>query len=529
MGSTQSSGSALRSSSLSRRGFLGAATAIGAMSMAMPILGSGMRSARADTPKKGGVLRLGLAGGSTTDSWDPRTYTEIVMISLGGQVFNSFIEFDGNRRPQPDLLESWEVKPGATEWVLTMRRGVTFHNGKTLDLDDLIYSLNLHRGKSASALVGQMKHVQDITKVGDTQIKVTLTRPDAEFIYLLGDYHMKVVPNDFSDWSKPIGTGAFKAEKYNPGISARVTRSGDYWRSDRGFVDAVETTVINDTAVRMNALVGGQVDIINRVGKTTVDLFKGVGGLKLEDVPAGWHAIMAARVDRAPFSDPNLRLALKYAIDREAILKTLFNNYGSVGNDHPIPKNDPNFNSELPQTSYDPDKAKFYLKKANMGGAQIQLTASDAAYEGAVNAAVLYQASAAKSGLPMAINREPVDGFWDNAWLKRPFCGSYWAGRSTALQMLSVAYKSDADWNETGWKNPTFDKLLLDAAAELDDSKRKSYLWEAQRMLHEDGGAVIPVFSNNLEAHTDAVQGYRVGGVDELFNGRVAEFVWLNS
>jgi peptide/nickel transport system substrate-binding protein len=254
MGSIQSSGSALRPGSLSRRGFLGAATALGAMSAALPILGSGMRSARADTPKKGGVLRLGLAGGSTTDSWDPRTYTEIVMVSLGGQVFNSFIEFDGNRRPQPDLLESWDVKPGATEWVLTLRRGVTFHNGKTLDLDDIIYSLNLHRGKSASALVGQMKHVQDIAKVGDTQIKVTLTRPDAEFIYLLGDYHMKVVPNGFTDWAKPIGTGAFKAEKYNPGIDARVIRNGDYWRSDRGLVDAVETTVINDTAVRMNAL-----------------------------------------------------------------------------------------------------------------------------------------------------------------------------------------------------------------------------------------------------------------------------------
>lgn len=512
---------------VSRRDFLAAATAMGAATAAVSLLGTG--PARADTPKKGGTLRLGLAGGSTTDSWDPRGYTEIVMITLGSQVFNSFIEYDADRRAQPDLLESWEVKPGATEWILNVRKGVTFHDGKTLDVDDIIYSLNLHRGDSSSAMVGQMKHVQDVVKSGDSQVKVTLSRPDAEFIYLLGDYHMKVVPNGFKDWSKPIGTGAFKADSFSPGINARVVKNANYWRSDRGFVDAVETTVINDTAVRMNALVGGQVDIINRAGKTSVDLLTQTPGFKLEDAPTGWHAIMAARVDQAPFSDPNLRLALKYAIDREAFLKILFNDYGTVGNDHPIPKNDPYFNSELPQIKFDADKAKFYLKKANIGGATIQLTASDAAYEGAVNAAALYQASAAKAGISMSIKREPVDGFWDNAWLKRPFCGSYWAGRATALQMLSVAYKSDADWNETGWKNPAFDKLLADAAGELDEAKRKTYLWDAQKMLHEDGGAVIPVFSNVLEAHTDKVKGYRVGGVDELFNGRVTEFAWLDS
>ncbi|HEX9448221.1 MAG TPA: ABC transporter substrate-binding protein, partial [Dongiaceae bacterium] len=460
---------------------------------------------------------------------DPRGYTEIVMITLGSQIFNSFVEFDADRRVQPDLLESWEVKPGATEWILNVRKGVTFHNGKALDADDIIYSLNLHRGTSVSAVVGQMKHVQDITKINDHQVKVSLSRADAELIYLLGDYHMKVVPNGFADWAKPIGTGAFTFDSYNPGISARVVRNANYWRSDRGFVDAVETSVINDSSVRMNAIISGQVDIINRVNKNTVDLLKQASGVKVEDAPTGWHAIMAMRTDTAPFNDSNLRLALKYGIDRQQMLQTLFNGFGAIGNDHPIPKGDPFYNSELPQTTYDADKAKFYLQKANIAHLKIPLTASDAAYENAVNAAALYQASAAKAGISISLQREPVDGFWDNAWLKRPFCGSYWAGRATALQMLTVAYKSDADWNETAWKKPAFDKLLADAAAELDDAKRKSIIWEAQRMLHEDGGAVIPIFSDVLEAHSDKVQGYRVGGVDELFNGRNAEFVWLES
>jgi peptide/nickel transport system substrate-binding protein len=338
-----------------------------------------------------------------------------------------------------------------------------------------------------------------------------------------------VVPNGFADWSNPVGTGPFAFGSFTPGVSARVTRNPNYWAADRAFVDAVELTVINDTPARTNALIAGQVDIINRADKRTVDLLKQAGNVKLESAPTGWHAILAAQIDTAPFNDPNVRLALKYALDREQFLQTLLNGYGVVGNDHPIRPGDPFHNSELPQTAYDIDKAKFYLKKANIGSLTLPLSVSEAAYEGATNSAELYQATAAKAGLNISIHREPVDGFWSNVWLKRPFTGSYWQGRSTALQMLTVGYKSDAAWNETHWKNETFDKLLNDAAAEIDTAKRKSYVWEAQRLLHEDGGAIIPIFQDELEAHGDHVKGYKVGGIDSLFNGRIAEYVWLES
>lgn len=511
----------------SRRDFLAGAAAFGlAGAINLP---NGKPAQAAETPKRGGTLRLGIGGGSTTDSLDPRTYTDIVGITIGAQLFSSFVEFDPQHQVQPGLIESWDVKPGAKEWVLTLRKGATFHNGKTIDVDDLIYSLNLHRGQSKSAVVGQTKHIDEIKKIGDRQIGISLARGDSELINLLGDYHFKVVPNGFSDWSKPVGSGPFVFESFVPGVSAKANRFADYWATDRGFVDAVELTVINDTPARSNALIAGQVDIINRADRRAVNLLKEAGNIRLETAPTGWHAILAARIDTPPFSDPNLRLALKYAIDREQFLKTLLNGYGVVGNDHPIRQGDPFHNSELAQTSYDPDKARFYLKKANIGNVTIPLSASEAAYEGAVNAAELYQATAAKAGLTIAIQREPVDGFWSNVWLKRPFTGSYWQGRSTALQMLSAAYKSDAAWNETAWRKESFDKLLTDAAAEIDTGKRKSYIWEAQRLLHEEGGAIIPIFADELEAHGDRVKGYRVGGIDSLFNGRIAEYVWLDS
>ena len=142
---------------------------------------------------------------------------------------------------------------------------------------------------------------------------------------------------------------------------------------------------------------------------------------------------------------------MKWGVDREQIVKALFAGYGTVGNDHPIPKTDPYYNSSLPQVHYDPDKAKFYAKKAGMAAITIQ--ASDAAFNGAVDMATLMQASANKAGLKVDVKKEPADGFWDNVWLKGPCVTSYWAGRSAATQMLSVAYGPDAPWNESHCKD----------------------------------------------------------------------------
>ena len=104
-----------------------------------------------DAPKKGGTLRMGMEGGSASDSLDFRTYTDSIHISYGYQIFNGLTEIAQDGSATGELLESWSTKPGATEWVFDVRKGVTFHSGKTLDADDIIYSLNLHRGDTKSA------------------------------------------------------------------------------------------------------------------------------------------------------------------------------------------------------------------------------------------------------------------------------------------------------------------------------------------------------------------------------------------
>ncbi|HEY4163411.1 MAG TPA: ABC transporter substrate-binding protein [Dongiaceae bacterium] len=517
-------------SAVNRRSFLGQTLSAGALTLT----GCGKNGDEAGsetvvdaTPKRGGSLKIGIAGGSPNDSLDPRTYTDTMIFNVAFAIMNQVVEIDENNDPQPSLFKSWEASEGATKWVFKVRSGVTFHNGKTLEPEDIVYSINLHRGPDTkSGAADGLKSLVGLKVTDKDEITMTLAEGDADFLYPLSDYHVLVVPKDFKDWSKPVGTGAFTFESFNPGVSATAKRYPDYWNSHRGFVDDVTFTCINDTAARMNAIMSGKVDIIHRVDTATVDLLKRVRNVQLVMARGGYHAIYAARCDTAPFSDPNLRKALKYAIDREQLLRFLFNGYGAIGNDNPIPVSDPYFNKDLEATVYDPDKAKFYFGKANVD-VPLVLSASDAAFNGAVDAALLFQSNAKAAGVKFDVKKEPADSFWKDVWLKVPFCESYWAGRPAATQMFTTAYRSDAVWNDTGFKDPKFDQLLADAKKEIDKDKRRPMIYELQRIVHTDGGAIIPAFKDWVDAIGKRVKGYKPHHMFDLCNGRAAEKVWI--
>ena len=518
--------SAHKRGQLSRRDFLGRAAALGVTGAAFSSLVNIADAVAMDNPTKGGLLRLGLAGGSTTDSFDPGSWNDSVMIAAGYGVYNALIENGADNRPVPELAESYEAKPGAKNWIFNLRKSVTFHNGKTLTADDVIYSLNLHRGNSKSGAAGFMKNVADIKKLTDTQIEIVLTEADADLPYVLTDYHIMIVPADFKDWAKPIGTGAFTIDAFDPGVRVALNKYKNFWKPGRGHLDRVEINVINDGAARLSALSTGQIDAMNRADPKTISLIERNSKLELVRAPGGWHAVCAMQSDSKPYDNLDLRLALKYGIDREQINKTIFNGYATIGNDHPIPTTDPFYNNKLEQIKYDADKAKFHLKKSGFDG-KVVLQASDAAFSGAVDMASLYQASASKAGLALEVKKEPADGFWNNVWLKGAFVLSYWGGRPSATQMLAVAFKGDAPWNESHWKRADFDDLLAKARAETDEAKRKPMIFTMQEMLSTQGGAVIPVFKDWLDVHAKKVGGHTPHSGYDMDNGRIAEKAWI--
>jgi peptide/nickel transport system substrate-binding protein len=519
---------AVNNGRVSRREFMRRAAALGvATSLASGVLA---KAGFAQTPVKGGHLRIGAAGGSTTDSMDVRTYLDTVIINISTSIFDGLVEVDDKNQIQPELLETLEPSDDATEWVCNVRKGITFSNGKTLDADDILYSINLHRGEGTkSGAAGPMKPIKDVVKMSQEQIKIVLEAPDADLPYVLSDYHVLVVPNGFEDWANPVGTGGYKAEAFDPGVRCILKNRGEYWKEGRCNVESAEITVINDDAARMQALLAGEFDVTHRVVVPLVDQLLAAGNIELVQAAAGYHFNMPMHVDTKPYDNPDTRLAMKYAIDRVKLVEMMFGKYARLGNDHPIPESDPFHNNELPQRQYDPEKAAFHAKKAGLSAADIVLSASDAAFNGAIDMSVLFQATAGAAGIPVKVRREPNDGFWENVWLKAPFMTSYWGGRPAATQMLAVAYGAAAPWNDTHWRVDAFEKLLADAKATTDQAKRKDYIWEMQRMLYADGGAIIPLFKDWLDAHDVKVKGHTPHGMFDMCNSRIVQKAWIEA
>ena len=133
------------------------------------------------------------------------------------------------------------------------------------------------------------------------------------------------------------------------------------------------------------------------------------------------------------------------------------------------------------------------------------MSAADAAFSGAVDAAVLFQNSAKKAGIDLKVQREPNDGYWADVWMKKAFSAVYWSGRPTEDAMLSMAYKSGVSWNDTFWSNARFDQLLDQARAELDTDKRRAMYYEMQEILNMDGGVIVPMFASFVFATSDKI------------------------
>jgi peptide/nickel transport system substrate-binding protein len=515
-----------RKGSLSRRDFMQLAMAAG---IAIPAASTMFSKAQAAEPKKGGTLRLGMEGGSASDSLDPRTYADSIMIGASLAIMNCLVEFDADGNPTGELFESWDVQPGAQDWTFNVRQGIKFSNGKTLDADDIIYSIGLHRGETKSPAKGILEPIVEMKALSPTQVGITLNAGNADFPAILGDYHLVVVPKDHTDWDKPIGTGAYTLESFEPGVRIVFKNRGDYWKPGRGNFDQVEIRYIQDPAARTAALQSGEVDVANRLDARTVDLLMKDPNLAIVRTKGtGNRFCFVSRVTMDPFTNKDLRLALKYGIDREKIIKQVYNGYAIPGNDHTLDPLNPYYNSTMPQRAYDPDKAAFHFKKAGLAaGTKIELQTSEGAWGSAVDCAQIYQESIKKAGIDLTVTKVSADGYWDNVWLKVPFCAVYWGRRLTADQTFTQEFGSASDWNDSNWKVPEFDALVAEARIELDDAKRKEIYGKCQEMIAEDGGMICFAITDYLDGYSPKVQGVKPHARYDLDDQRVAEKAWF--
>jgi peptide/nickel transport system substrate-binding protein len=459
--------------------------------------------------KTGGVLRVGATGGGAKDSIDAHRPTVDTDIMRCWNLYESLaVRTPDFSELQMLLAESIEPEKTPDTWTIRLKQGITFHNGKPVTADDVIFSIRrIKDPKDPKVGAASIGYLQDNTlkKMDDRTVRVKLEFPNSGFPDDIGQYFNAIVPTDY-DPENPVGTGAFQYKSFTAGEQSEFTRFADYWEEGKPYVDSITIIDFPEDTARTNALLGGQVDVIDNLPAAQVQSVKSNPNLRVVSSETGAWQPFTMRVDQSPFDDVRVRQAFRLIVDREQMVQQVLSGQGAIANDL-YARYDPVYADDLPQRQQDLEQAKSLLKQAGREGLTVELVTAPV-FQGIVEAAQVFAEQAKGAGVDVKLRKVDSGTFYDpDKYLSWTFAQDFWASR-VYLSQVAQGDLPESPFNETHWKEPKFIDLIQQARAEVDEGKRADILHEAQEMQYEQGGYIIQYFSNIIDAHSAKLGGF---------------------
>jgi peptide/nickel transport system substrate-binding protein len=503
---------------LSRRDFLGAVGA-GALTLGagglLAACGSSPASSSSSTttttsgssgsPKRGGNLRVGLTGGASSDTLYPLAQVTIPDLARSPQLFNSLIEFQSDGQLALVLAESMTPNSNATEWTIRLKQGITFHNGKPLTADDVIFTfqqcLNPKAPAPSAALLVPVE-LSGIKKLDSLTVRIPCKSPYSALPQMIQNYNLPIMPVGF-DKTNPVGTGPFKYKSFTPGVVSLFERNENYFETGLPYVDSVQITDYPDETSMTNALLGGQEDAIGGISVASIVAMQN-GGMTLVFSNAGGIIPFTMRVDAAPFNDVRVRQAMRLLVDRVQMRELVFGGHGLLGNDVTSPF-DVAYDGGLPQREKDIPQAKSLLKQAGMSDLTVDLVTTQIG-QGAVEAAQILVQQAKEAGVTINLKTLQTSDFFGPEYLKWVFAQDLYYYSPYMLQVTD-AFLPTSPYNETHFNEPAYNKLYNEAQATTTQSALTPIEQEMMKIDYEQGGYIIPYFTPVIDAHSPKLQG----------------------
>lgn len=453
-----------------------------------------------------GTIRLAHdVGYSGAESLDPISPSRFFYANQ--MLYSRLVRQGQDGQPSPDLAIQWRPSADAKTWTFELRQGVKFHDGSELTAADIQYSLERIKDPKIDSPVAAVLGVIDtVNIINDFKFEIKLSAPHADLPLLLMDYRVRMIPENSGDniATTGIGTGPFMLEELDAEGTTVLTANPNYWEGAPA-ADGMEIIGIPDSQARVQAVMAGQIDFEDSVISQQKRLFENNPQFKLQTIATGEWRGLIFRTDVEPLDNPDVRKALRLAVDREEMMKLVSGEgAGTVTCDHPVWSGD-QYRTEI-DCSQNIADAKRLLKQAGFeNGIEITISAADNEPEW-IRMIEVYQQQAAKAGITIKLNMVPSDGYWSDVWMKHPASATRWSQRP-ADQVLNEAFRSTAAWNETFFKNAAFDTALDNARSELDFDKRKALYADLQNTLWEEGGALIPYHLNQTRVLRSNVTG----------------------
>ncbi|OUE24185.1 ABC transporter substrate-binding protein [Clavibacter michiganensis] len=473
-------------------------------------------AAATGTPVRGGRLRVARPAASAAETLD--SASSLSAYEYLGALYNRLVRLDEQGETIPDLAEEWSASPDGVIWTFRLRRDVRFHDGTRFTAADAIASIQ-HVIDPATAspqggVLGDMLDPGSMSAPDPHTLVFQLKTPNAEFPSLLTAYQCYIVPADAigTIGRTGIGTGPFRLSSFQPAGSGSVEAFEDHF-AGRPVLDGIDFSSIQDTTARVNALLAGQIDLISQTNldfatARVVSASSRATVARVEN--AQWYTIPMLATS-AEFQDPLVRQAMKLAYDPEQVLATALQGTGTAGWDNPVPPSLAAFVDV--DRAYDPEQAKALLQRAGVPG--LRTTIHTSSYESVFTPmAVAYRDQVKAAGIDLTVTNASSDSYYTEIWMQKPLMVSYWFTGRPIDQLLNQIFRTGSSYNESAWSNPTFDALLDDARATMDDDRRRMLYQDAQRIVVEDSADMTPMFGDRLVGISRDVVNYREYGFE---------------
>ena len=499
------------SAGFSRRGFLGLGLGAGG-ALALAACGSGSAPGAAAASGPGGTLKWGW---DLPTSWDPVTSSAGWDVHALSLVYAGLTQEDEKGDPVPALASAWTYNADGTQVTFTLRPGLKFSDGTALDATAVKKSVERGRDAKNSLIASQLTTVKTVTAADPTTVVIELTQPNFQIPSLFaGKTGMVVSPAAFEANAaglalKPVGAGPFTLTSYTQNAKATLVRNPGFWNAARIEIQNFELYPLPDASTVVAGLESGQYNVASIPGGQVAAAK--AAGLQVQVIPSLVVAVLDVNNTLAPFDDPNVVEALKFALDRKALLQTASFGYGDVAY-QPFPKGYVGYDPSLGDVyAYNPVKAKALLAQSKYG-AHPKVTLTTAVATGVPEQ---LQAQLQAAGFDVTIEVIPQAQFTQIVYVQhsRALTFDAFAGRDSAAQAFQVLYGSAGLLNpgrttspdvqaavdkvtRTALDSPDYPALLQAATAVAVRQEPNVFLYTEPRILARSAGvSAIPSYT----------------------------------
>ena len=467
------------------------------------------------TPQRGGVLKV--SANANPSSLDPATGGAGSDHTFLWTIYDTLVEWD---------YDTLKAKPGMAAFnfpdprtlVLDIKPGIVFHDGTPMDAAAVKFNLDRARQDARSNIKADLQNVAQADVTGPLQVTVKLARPDTALPAILSDRAgMMVSPKAVQALGnehdrKPVGAGPWKFVSWSANEKVVVTRADKYWRTDRGFVDGIEFSIIPELATGLRAVVAGQGDFAYQVPPRLIPIIDKAKNLQKLSGPTLYCLQLYYNCAKPGLNNLKVRQAINFALDRPGFVKASLAGVGEPAYMN-LPKTHWAYDDTLVNLyPHNLDKARALLAEAGFKDG-LDLTVGSYTDQDSVRRSEIVMEQLRKVGIRLKFitgTIPEISGQFFGAEKKFDMLLSAWTGRPDPSMTYSLMYSKDAYFNAG---RVDFGKDLTDLLAESRVAERiegrKLIFWRLQRLVMEQALVAPLAFQYELVAASQKVKGYK--------------------